>query len=51
MEKVAPNSKFVGNSTEIIRQSKIIAPLGNFLRKRLQLLLGISWMIAGGGCY
>ena len=27
MEKVAPNSKFVGHSTEIIRQSKIKEPL------------------------
>ena len=27
MEKVAPNSKFVGHSTEIIRQSKIKGPL------------------------
>ena len=27
MEKVAPNSKFVGYSTEIIQQSKIKEPL------------------------
>ena len=27
MEKLAPNSKFVGNSTEIIQQSKIKASL------------------------
>ena len=27
MEKVVPNSKFVGHSTEIIRQSKIKGPL------------------------
>ena len=27
MEKLAPNSKFVGHSTEIIRQSKIKGPL------------------------
>ena len=27
MEKVAPNSKFVGHSTEIIQQSKIKGPL------------------------
>ena len=27
MEKVVPNSKFVGQSTEIIRQSKIKGPL------------------------
>ena len=27
MEKVAPNSRFVGHSTEIIRQSKIKGPL------------------------
>ena len=27
MEKVAPNSKFVGHSTEIIRQIKIKGPL------------------------
>ena len=27
MEKLAPNSKFAGHSTEIIRQSKIKGPL------------------------
>ena len=27
MEKVVPNSKFVGHSTEIIQQSKIKGPL------------------------
>ena len=27
MEKVVPNSKFIGHSTEIIRQSKIKGPL------------------------
>ena len=27
MEKAAPNSKFVGNSAEVIRQSKIKGPL------------------------
>ena len=27
MEKVAPNSKFVGHSTEIIQQTKIKGPL------------------------
>ena len=30
MEKVAPNLKFVWHSTEIIRQSKIRAPLPHF---------------------
>ena len=33
MEKVAPNSKFVGHSTDIIRQSKIRAPLPNVIRQ------------------
>ena len=29
MEKVAPNSKFVGHSTRIIQQSKIRGPLSD----------------------
>jgi len=33
MEKVAPNSKFVGHSTEIIRQSKIKGPLKQHLKQ------------------
>ena len=32
MEKVAPNSKFVGHSTEIIRQSKIKGTLPEVLK-------------------
>ena len=31
MEKEAPNSKFVGHSTEIIQQSKIEGPLTDYL--------------------
>ncbi len=31
MEKVAPNSKFVGHSTEIIQQSKIKGPLNKIV--------------------
>ena len=38
MEKVAPNSKFVGHSTEIIRQSKIKGPL----KKKMVLDLHIK---------
>ena len=35
MEKVAPNSKFVVDSTEIIWQSKIKGPLTNRFLKNL----------------
>ena len=42
MEKVAPNSKFVGHSTEIIQQSKIEGPL--LSSRRLDALLNI-WTI------
>ena len=31
MKKVVPNSKFVGHSTEIIRQSKIKGPLSKLI--------------------
>ena len=40
MEKVAPNSKFVGHSTEIIQQSKIKGPL-----KMLQARYSNDWDI------
>ena len=39
MEKVAPNSKFVGHSTEIIWQSKIKVPLQLFLKPLLYLCI------------
>ena len=39
MEKVAPNSKFVGHSTEIIRQSKIKGPL---LRTRYVVIFPLN---------
>ena len=47
MKKVAPYSKFVGDSTEIIRQSKIKGPLLIFklqkeIFKQIQLPLTFS---------
>ena len=42
MEKVAPNSKFVGHSTEIIWQSKIKGPLNSLVWTRYSLFLNKS---------
>ena len=41
MEKVAPNSKFVGHSTEIIWQSKIKGPLRSVMIANWIVILGI----------
>ena len=37
MEKVVPNSKFVGPSTEIIQHSKIKGPIGGSLLKLISI--------------